>query len=143
MSGLSPQKGHCMDRDVSQELVELEARWLDREQYWARKLGRIRLGVEPIEEQLARYRRTTLALTIVPSIIAAMFLSLFAVFGRADIGLVVVGIFFLPLILFAWIGFKRMERRASAYLAERAGFEREKKRLTAAREVTGTAPAPN
>ncbi len=38
---------------------ELEAAWRTREAVWRRKLGRLRLGVEPIEEQLARYRRVT------------------------------------------------------------------------------------
>ena len=61
---------------------------------------------------------------IVPAIIAMMFLSLFAAFGRADIGLVVVGVFFVPLILFAWLGYRTLERRAAGYLAERARFDR-------------------
>ena len=131
-----------MDSDVSQYLTDLETRWRDRERHWARKLGRIRLGVEPIEEQLARYWRSTLGLMIVPAIIAMMFLSLFAAFGRADIGLVVVGVFFVPLILFAWLGYRTLERRAVGYLAERAGFEAEMKRLMDARDMTKAASGP-
>jgi len=131
-----------MDRDVTEYRNDLESRWRDRERHWARKLGRIRLGVEPIEEQLARYWRSTLGLMVVPAIIAMMFLSLFAAFGRADIGLVVVGVFFVPLILFAWLGYRTMERRAAGYLAERAGFEDEMKRLTDARDITKAASGP-
>ena len=66
----------------STRLEDLEARWRLREAYWRRKLGRLRLGVEPIEEQLARYRRVTWALTAVPSVLAVMFLTLFWVFSR-------------------------------------------------------------
>src|SRR5262245_65983849 len=38
---------------------DLEARWRLRERYWRRKLGRLRLGVEPVQGQLRRYRRVT------------------------------------------------------------------------------------
>src|SRR6516225_6052938 len=70
-------------------LAELETRWAARSKHWARKLGRVRLGVEPIEEQLARYRRVTWVLTAVPGFVAAFLFCLFAVFGRPDIGLFV------------------------------------------------------
>ena len=53
---------------------DLESRWRMREKQWRRKLGRLRLGVEPIEEQLARYRRVTWVLTAVPAVIGLMFL---------------------------------------------------------------------
>ena len=99
------------------------------ERNWARRLGRLRLGVEPLEEQLTRYRRTTWALAVVPGIIALMFLTLFTVFGRPDIGFAVILILFVPMILFAWVGYARLKRRAAAYLADRARFEEEKKRL--------------
>jgi hypothetical protein len=61
-----------------------------REAEWRRKLGRLRLGVEPIEEQLARYRRVTWALTLIPLGVGAIFLILFTVFGRPDIGLILI-----------------------------------------------------
>ena len=118
-----------MNADVSKELDELETRWRVRERQWARRLGRLRLGVEPLEEQLTRYRRTTWALAVVPGIIALMFLSLFTVFGRPDIGLIVISILFVPMILCAWLGYARLKHRADAYLADRASFEDEKKRL--------------
>ncbi len=118
-----------MNDDVSKELNDLETRWRDREREWARKLGRLRLGVEPLEEQLTRYRRTTWALAIVPGIIALMFLTLFTVFGRPDIGFVVIVILFVPMILFAWRDYVRLKRKAAAYLEERARHEEERKRL--------------
>ena len=52
----------------------------------ARKLGRLRLGVEPLEEQLARYRRVTWGLTAVPAVIGADVPGLFAAFGGPDVG---------------------------------------------------------
>jgi hypothetical protein len=125
-----------MEMNVSHELNELETRWRAREQAWRRKLGRLRLGVEPLDEQLARYRRVTWALTAVPAIIAVMFLGLFTAFGRPDIGALVVVILFGPVILFSWLGFKKLERRANGYLAELARFESEKQRLIAAGEET-------
>ena len=125
-----------MEMNVSHELQELEARWRTREQEWRRKLGRLRLGVEPLDEQLARYRRVTWALTAVPAIIAVMFLGLFTAFGRPDIGVVVVVILFGPIIVFSWLGFKKLERRANAYLAELARFESERQRVIAAGEGT-------
>jgi hypothetical protein len=121
-----------MEMNVSHELNELETRWQAREQEWRRKLGRLRLGVEPLDEQLARYRRVTWALTAVPAIIAAMFFGLFTAFGRPDIGAVVVAVLFGPIIVFSWLGFKKLERRANAYLADRARFESERRRLIAA-----------
>jgi hypothetical protein len=125
-----------MEMKVSDELSELETRWRMRQQEWRRKLGRLRLGVEPLEEQLARYRRVTWSLTAVPAIIAVMFLWLFTAFGRPDIGAVVAAIVLGPVIVFSWLGFKKLERRAHAYLAELARFESERKRLIAAGEET-------
>jgi hypothetical protein len=125
-----------MEMNAAHELSELEARWRNREQEWRRKLGRLRLGVEPLEEQLARYRLVTWALTAVPAIIAVMFLGLFTAFGRPDIGALVVVILFGPVIAFSWLGFKRLERRANAYLAELARFENERRRLIAAGDET-------
>jgi hypothetical protein len=118
-----------MPPDLHPELSELEDRWRAREREWARKLGRLRLGVEPLDEQLARYRRVTWGLVLVPGIIALMVLTLFSVFGRPDIGLIVVVILFVPMMAFAWLGFRKLERRAAAYLAERAAFESARERL--------------
>jgi hypothetical protein len=38
-----------------------EDEWQERERQWQRRLGRLRLGAEPIAEQLAKYRRVTWA----------------------------------------------------------------------------------
>jgi hypothetical protein len=121
-----------MDPNISAStaLEDLEARWRLREKEWRRKLGRLRLGVEPIEEQLARYRRVTWALTAVPSILAVMFLTLFTVFGRPEIGLILVGIILLPIVLGAWWDYAMMARRARRYQEEAADYLRAKERLT-------------
>ena len=115
----------------STRLEDLEARWRLREDYWRRKLGRLRLGVEPIEEQLARYRRVTWALTAVPSVLAVMFLTLFWVFGRPDIGLILDAIVLLPIVLGAWWDDATMARRARRFRDEADAYLRDKERLTA------------
>ena len=79
-----------------------------------------------------------LGIAVVPGIIALMFLTLFTVFGRPDIGFAVILILFVPMILFAWVGYARLKRRAAAYLADRARFEEEKKRLLDASVQTTT-----
>src|SRR3954467_8392447 len=99
----------------------LDAEWLDRERYWRRKLGRIRLGAEPVEEQLAKYRRVTWGLTAVPLGLALMFVALFAAFRRPDVGLVVSGILFLPVVLLAWIDYGLLSRRVARYSRELEG----------------------
>ncbi|MGC8640131.1 MAG: hypothetical protein ACP5XB_09680 [Isosphaeraceae bacterium] len=119
-----------MGIDASSEQRALEDRWQERQRHWARKLGRLRLGVEPLEEQLARYRRVTWSLTIVSGAMALMFLTLFSAFSRPDIGLMVAGLLFLPIGLGPWLGYWRLERRAAAYQAERAAMDAERKRLT-------------
>ena len=129
-----------MNADASKDLAELETRWRVRERNWARRLGRLRLGVEPLEEQLTRYRRTTWALAVVPGIIALMFLTLFTVFGRPDIGFVVILILFVPMIVFSWLGYKKLERKGKAYLAERARYENERNELLTASAETPAAP---
>jgi hypothetical protein len=116
----------------STPLEDLEARWGLRESYWRRKLGRLRLGVEPIEEQLARYRRVTWALTAVPSALGLMFLSLFSVFGRPGIGLIVVAVVLLPVVLGAWWDYAMMASRARRYRNEAADYVRAKECLQSA-----------
>lgn len=81
----------------------LESKWQAREKYWRRKLGRLRLGVEPIEDQLARYNRVTWAITAISTFLGLTFLTLFTVFGRADIGLIFDAIILLPIVGGAWI----------------------------------------
>jgi hypothetical protein len=102
---------------------DLATDWAERRRVWARKLGRLRLGVEPLAEQLARYRRTTWALTIVSCLVGAMFLAIFAAFGKVLVGLVVVGIIFGPIVALAWLDMTLLEVRAARYERERALFE--------------------
>ena len=71
----------------------------------------------------------TWGLTLVSGTIALMFLTLFSVFRRPDIGLVVAGLLFVPISLVSWLDYRRLERRAAAYHAERAAMEAERKRL--------------
>jgi hypothetical protein len=108
--------------------------WSLRERYWRAKLGRIRLGVEPVEEQLAKYRRVTWVLTAIPLGLATIFVSLFAAFRRADIGLIFSGIVLLPVILLAWIDFAVLAHKVSRYLRERNDYQ---KRKIAAEHPTG------
>jgi len=121
---------------------DLETRWRLRENEWRRKLGRLRLGVEPIEEQLARYRRVTWALTVVPFVVGLIFLSLFTVFGRPDIGLILITSLLLTIGLGAWLDYELLARRARCYLAERTDYVREKERLADGPTETKTTSEP-
>ena len=93
----------------------VDPEWDARLRYWRRALGRLRLGAEPIEEQLARYRRATLVLTAVTSALALFFLGLFAAFRRPDVGLVLDLIFLAPIVALAWLDDALLRRRASRY----------------------------
>ena len=115
-----------METKFATHADDLDSRWRLRENRWRRKLGRLRLGVEPLEEQLARYRGVTWALTVVPSVLALMFLTLFGVFGRPDIGLIFDAIILLPIIIVAWLDFALLASRARRYLQERDRYLREK-----------------
>lgn len=117
------------DQPLTSSLPDLETRWAARRKYWARKLGRLRLGVEPIEEQLTRYRRVTWVLTAVPGFLSAFLFCLFAVFGRPYIGLVVAALFFLPIVLGAWAGYALLARRGRHFLVELNDYQSEKERL--------------
>jgi hypothetical protein len=97
---------------------------MSEQRHWQRKLGRLRLGVEPLSEQLARYRRVTWVLTAIPLAISLMFLALFSAFRRPDIGLVIAGIFGVPIVVIAWFDYAMLERRAAQYAREQAEFER-------------------
>jgi hypothetical protein len=128
-----------METTISKQVEDLEAQWRMREGRWRYKLGRLRLGVEPLGEQLVRYRRVTWALTAVPSLLALMFLTLFGVFGRPDIGLVFVAIVLLPIVIGAWIDYTLLARRAQRYLAEYDEYMRRKAQMAAATAETKAA----
>ena len=118
-----------MQARVSAPDRDLESRWRLRENHWRRKLGRLKLGVEPIEEQLTRYRRVTWALTAVPGVIGLMFLTLFTVFGRPDIGLIFDAIVLLPIVVGAWLDYAWLARKARRYLTEFSEYLREEERI--------------
>ncbi len=111
---------------------DLESRWRLREIQWRRKLGRLKLGVEPLEEQLARYRRVTWVLTAVPCFLGLIFLSLFTAFGRPDIGLIFDAVILLPIVVVAWLDHAVLARRARQYVAELNEYLRQKERSTVA-----------
>lgn len=96
----------------------IDTDWLTRERYWRRKLGRIRLGAEPIEEQVAKYRKATWVLTIVLIGLATMFVGLFTAFRRPDVGAVLAGVLFLPVVTVAWLDFAMTRARVARYLGE-------------------------
>jgi hypothetical protein len=127
-----------MGEQPGDALLGLEDRWRRRRAEWARKLGRLRLGAEPIEEQLARYRRVTIGLAIVPGVMSLIFLSLFSVFGRPDIGVLIVLLFFGPIALFSWLGYRGLARKAAAFRDEEARFEAERARLGPPTPETGS-----
>lgn len=108
--------------EQEQESNDPELRRRERQRYWARKLGRLRLGVEPLDEQLAKYRRVTWALTLIPSAMAMLFVALFTAFGRPDIGLIVVAIVLGPVVAIAWLDYALLARNVRRYQAERASF---------------------
>jgi hypothetical protein len=118
-----------MDASMPKSAEDLEVAWRAREAVWRRRLGRLRLGVEPIEEQLARYRRVTWTLTAVPAILAVMFFTLFAVFGYPLIGLTFDAIVLLPIVLGAWADYALMASRARRYRAEAERYLHERERL--------------
>ena len=118
-----------MEARLSVPDQDLEARWRLRENHWRRKLGRLKLGVEPIEEQLTRYRRVTWVLTAVPAVIGLMFLTLFTVFGRPDIGLIFDAIVLLPIVVGAWLDYAWLARKARRYLTEFSEYLRDEERI--------------
>jgi hypothetical protein len=121
---------------------ELEMRWRLREDEWRRKLGRLRLGVESIEEQLARYRRVTWALSILPIVVGLMFVSLLTVFGSPLIGLTVAAILFVSIGLGAWLDYALLARRARCYLDELNAYVRLKEQQAGGALDTKTTSEP-
>ncbi len=92
--------------------------WQERLRYWKRALGRIQLGVEPVEAQLEKYWRVNCVLSAISTGVAVFFLSLFTAFRRPDIGAVVVLVLLVPMVSWAWLDFFRLRGRVQSYLAE-------------------------
>src|SRR5262245_57323320 len=95
----------------------------ERRRYWQRRLGRIRLGAEPVAWQLERYKFVTWALTVVPLGIAAIIVGIFTAFGAPVTGLAAVAILFGPVIAIAWWDYQRMSAAVRAFLGERTQGE--------------------
>lgn len=103
---------------------DLAADWPARERQWARELGRIRIGVEPITDQVAKYRRVTWLLMAVAAGIGLFLLALFTAFRSPGTGLIVAGVIVGPIIVSAWFGQIRLAKKAARYLREKAEVER-------------------
>jgi len=114
-----------------ERVKEHDEAWLERKRAWSRKLGRLRLGVEPLEVQLERYRRVTWALTVIPAVISLLFVTLFTVFGRPDIGILLVVLLLLPIAVSAWYDYFRLSRRAREYEADYRAYLAERDRILA------------
>ncbi len=104
-----------MESNSAHPDVPRDDAWAARQRYWQRKLGRLRLGAEPLDVQVERYRRVTWMLTAVPLGIALMFVGLFAAFHRPLYGVVLAAILLLPVVVIAWIDFSILRLRAVRY----------------------------
>ena len=79
---------------------------------WRRRLGRIRLGAAPVEQQLEKYRRSTIALMIVLACIGTFLFVLFVCFRRPDIGLGVAAAVAVPAGLLSLLEYRKLARRS-------------------------------
>lgn len=104
--------------EAPDESASERERWEMRRKYWRRKLGRLRLGVEPLETQLNRYWRITWMLTGIPLAMGLFLVALFSGFKYPVVGIVLASVLFLPVITIAWIDFGLMRWRASRYERE-------------------------
>ena len=96
--------------------------WTDRERRLRWKLRRLRFNAEPLSEQVAKYRRATLVLTVVPMGIACIFLAIFTAFGRPDVGAILSVVILLPIIAAAWFDYWRLAGNVMAYERERGSM---------------------
>ncbi|WP_169981185.1 hypothetical protein [Tautonia rosea] len=93
--------------------------WPARKRDWQRRLPRLRLEAEPIEEQIDRYRRATIALSVVTMMVAGMVLVLFTVFGAPWFGLLVSLVPAGTVISAAWRSHQQLRSGARKYLLDR------------------------
>ena len=101
----------------------LDVAWAERLAYWRTRIPRIRFGVEPVREQLGRYRRVTDVLTIVSLGVSILFVALFTAFRRPDIGIVLAIVLFGPVIAISRLDFRRLRLNAEAFERERLAYE--------------------
>ncbi len=92
----------------------------EQEADWQRRLGRIRLGAEPLDEQLDRVRRVTWLLTFLLGLIGLGIVVLFTAFGKIGIGLIVVLVLLAPIIALAWREDLRLVRLVARYEREKS-----------------------
>jgi hypothetical protein len=104
--------------------MESQGGWEEREREWRRKLGRLRLGAEPLEEQLERYRRATWVLTDICVLLALFFIGLFAAFRRPDVGALLALVLLAPIVALAWFDHVRLARRAARFARERDEYKK-------------------
>jgi hypothetical protein len=90
-----------------------------RETYWRKKLRPIHLGPESVEAQLAVKLGGMVVISGLTLFVGLFILAIFAGFGRADVGLRIVGLVFVPATAWFWIDYALLRRRALAYLSER------------------------
>lgn len=134
MQTLEPTSGQSAMDDEA--VLKADPDWAARTAYWRVRLGRLRLGVEPLELQLDRYYKLTWALTMVPLAIGLIIVAILTAFGAPLVGLITAGVLFMPVVAGAWLGYRRMSRAASEYLRERAA------RAARLRALAGSTPSP-
>jgi hypothetical protein len=86
--------------------------------YWQRRLGRIRLGAEPVLDQLRKHRRITFGVTGVACGLAAIIVAIFTAFRAPFIGFASALVIFGPIIALAWWDFARLSARVRQYQHE-------------------------
>lgn len=116
---------------MSRSPIETDQDWAEREVYWRTKLRRLRFGVEPLAEQLEKYRMVTVVLSCVCGGIAAMFLAIFSAFHRPEVGAVVDLVLFVPILSIAWRDYRTLAGRVRAYEAEKKAKASDQARVPA------------
>ena len=106
---------HLMNKPTTESRFDSH----ERDRYWRTRLGRLRLGAEPLAAQLERQRRVTWAMTAVSAVIAAMFVTLFTAFRAPLIGLVIASAILGPIVALAWLDFRKLARILAEYEADR------------------------
>jgi hypothetical protein len=117
-----------MRLNVDNHVPQTDLDWSERERYWQRRLGRLRLGVEPLDVQLARYLQVTWCLTVVPIGMGLIIAAIFTAFWRPDMGLLIASILVVPIVSLAWLEYRRLDRLVAEYEQEKAAFSKREKR---------------